>query len=71
MQLQREFDKQNEMKETNEQASCTTIILILYVDEMDEDYALALQLQMEEEQAAYQKSSKQKESTKSILISNY
>ena len=58
------------IKETNEQSSCITIILILYVDEMDEDYALALQLQMEEEQAAYQKSSKQKESTKSILISN-
>ena len=70
MQLQREFDKQNEIKETNEQSSCITIILILYVDEIDEDYALALQLQMEEEQAAYQKSSKQKESTKGILISN-
>ena len=28
----------NEIKETNEQSSCITIILILYVDEIDEDY---------------------------------
>lgn len=61
MKLQEEFDEKNKASSETSRSFVNHFSLV----DMDDDYALALQLQMEEERLSYSQHPKKQESTKS------